>query len=448
MTLQKPPTLYAESDGLKIAYQVVGDGDIDVVFVPGFVSNIDAMWLGPPSARFGLERFAKFGRVIFFDKRGTGVSDPIEGAPSLEQRMDDLRAVMDAAGSKRAALCGFSEGAPMCLLFAATYPERVASLSLVGAMARSTWAPDYPYAAPAEDLLESAALFSPYWGQGAYLEMFAPSIIDHPDALEAWAQHERFGAPPDQMAKLYLMFLEIDVRHVLPTISVPTLVLHKRGDRVVSVHGARWMAAQIPGARMVEFPGVDHSWGVPGGEDFTPMLDAIEEFITGVRPVSEPDRVLATVMFTDIVSSTEKAAQIGDHRWKELLDDHERRIRVELGRFRGTEVKTTGDGFLATFDGPARAIHCAHAITEAVRRLGLEARVGLHSGEIDLRGWDVAGIAVHIASRVGSLARPSEVLVSETVKGLVAGSGITFEERGEHELKGVPETWRLYAVRP
>jgi pimeloyl-ACP methyl ester carboxylesterase len=446
MSISKPPTRYAESDGLKIAYQVIGDGPIDVVTVLGFVSNIDAMWIGPPSSRIGVERFTKFARLLYFDKRGTGVSDPIDGVASLEQRMDDMRAVMDAAGSERAHLVGFSEGAPMCLLFAATHPERVSSLTLIGGMARSTWAPDYPFAAPAEDLLESAAMFSPYWGQGAYLEMFAPSIADNDDALESWAQHERFGAPPDQMAKLYLMFLDIDVRHVLPTISVPTLVLHKRGDRVVSVHGARWMASQIPGARMIEFPGVDHSFGVPGGEDFTPLIDAVEEFITGVKPVLEPDRVLATVMFTDIVSSTERAATLGDRGWHELLERHQATVRAELARFRGTEVNTTGDGFLATFDGPARGIRCGQAIVEELRKVGLEVRVGLHSGEIERLGDDVAGIGVHIASRVGALAGAGEVLVSETVKGLVAGSGITFAERGEHELKGVPDRWRLFAV--
>jgi pimeloyl-ACP methyl ester carboxylesterase len=446
MTLQKPPTRYADSDGLKIAYQVVGeDVGLDLVSVPGFVSNVDAAWYDP-HWRASLERFASFSRVIIFDKRGSGLSDSIEGAPTLEERMDDVRAVMDAAGSQRAVLCGFSEGAPMCLLFAATYPERTSALVLWGGMARSTAAPDYPFAAPEGALLESAAMFTPYWGEGVYLEIFAPSAVNKPQAVETFAQRERFGATPDQIAKLYTMFLDIDVRYVLPTIHVPTLILHKRGDRVVSIHGARWMAQQIPGAKLVEFPGVDHAV-VEGGEDPEPMFDEIEEFVTGIRPVHEPDRVLATVMFTDLVHSTEKAAELGDHRWKELLDEHERRVRAELERFRGAEVKTTGDGFLATFDGPARAIRCGVAITESLKLIGIEARVGVHSGEIERRGADVAGIGVHIASRVGALAGASEVLVSETVKGLVAGSGIAFEERGEHELKGVPDRWRLFAVR-
>lgn len=444
MTLQKPPTRYADSGGVKIAYQVVGDMEMDLVFVPGFVSNIDTDWYRPGFTDY-VERFTSFCRLIMFDKRGTGVSDPIDGVPTLEQRMDDVRAVMDATGSERAVLNGWSEGAPMSLLFAATYPERISALVLYGAMARSTGAPDYPYAAPAEALMESAALFSPYWGEAAYLEMFAPSVLDRPEALEAWAQRERLGATPDQIAKLYLMFLDIDVRHVLPTIQVPTLLLHKRGDRVVSIHGARWMAKQIPGARLVEFPGIDHAV-VEGGEDPAPIYDEIEEFLTGTKPVHEPDRVLATVMFTDIVGSTARDAELGDRRWRDLLEAHHRTIRTELERFRGTEVKTTGDGFLAKFDGPARAIRCGQAVIEGVRSLGLEVRVGLHSGEIEIVGPDVAGIAVHIASRVGRLAGPGEVLVSETVKGIVAGSGITFEERGEHELKGVPDRWRLFAV--
>jgi class 3 adenylate cyclase/esterase/lipase len=389
------------------------------------------------------ERYASFARVIIFDKRGTGVSDPIEGIPTLEERMDDLRAVMDAAGAERAALFGFSEGGPMSLLFAATYPERVQALVLFGAMARATWAPDYPFAAPADDLIEAARLVGEHWGTGVYIDAFSPSVADDPEAKQIWATYETFGASPKR-ALFYLMLLDVDVRHVLPIIQAPTLVLHKHGDRVVSVHAGRWLASQIPGAKFVELPGMDHSW--QAGEDPLPIADEVEEFLTGVRPISEPDRVLATVMFTDIVHSTQTAADLGDHRWRDVLDNHERLVRAEFARFRGNEVNTTGDGFVATFDGPARAIRCGVAITQVLKPLGIEARVGVHSGEVELRGKDVAGIGVHIASRVGSLAGASEVLVSETVKGLVAGSGITFAERGEHELKGVPDRWRLFAV--
>ncbi len=443
MSVSKPQTRYADSDGLKIAYQVFGDGPVDIVSVPGFVSNIEAAWLHPRYAKLA-DRIASFSRYVVFDKRGTGVSDPIDGVATLEQRMDDVRAVMDAAGLERAVLFGISEGAPMCLLFAATYPERVQALVLYGAMARATEAPDYPYAPPAEALLESAALMSEYWAAGAYIEAFAPSVQDDPEARDVWALNESIGATPDQIAKLYVMFLDVDVRHVLPMIQVPTLVLHKHGDRVVSVHAGRYVAEHIPGAKFVELPGSDHTWTV--GEDVTPIFDEIEEFLTGVRPVAEPDRVLATVMFTDIVGSTQKDAEVGDKRWRDLLEAHNRVVRDELRRHRGVEVKTTGDGFLATFDGPARAIRCGRAVALAVRDLGIEVRVGVHSGEVERIGDDVAGIAVHIASRVGALASAGEVLVSETVKGLVAGSGITFEERGEHELKGVPDRWRLYAA--
>jgi pimeloyl-ACP methyl ester carboxylesterase len=444
MALTKPPTRYAKSDGLSIAYQVFGDGPIDLVFIPGFVSNVEAAWLIPSIAAL-YERLASFARVIVFDKRGTGVSDPIPGVATLEERMDDLRAVMDAAGSERAALFGFSEGGPMAILFAATYPERVESLALYGSMARTTEAPDYPYAPPAEAFAESTALIFEYWGQGINVEIFTPSVQDEPGARQAWAVFETFGATPDQIAKVYQMFLEVDVRDILPAVAVPVLVTHRRGDRVVSVHGARWMAEQIPGARFVEFPGTDHSW--LAGNDTTPILDEIEEFFTGSRPIAEPDRVLATVTFTDIVSSTERAAKVGDHDWHSLLDRHHAAIRKALAEHRGEEVKTTGDGFLATFDGPARAIRCGQAIVEDVRAIGIEVRVGIHSGEVEKMGADVAGIAVHIASRVGSLALPGDVLVSETVKGLVAGSGIAFDERGEHELKGIPDRWRLFTAR-
>ncbi len=435
----RPQVQYAKSGDVSIAYTVSGSGDFDLVVVPGYISNLDLFWDSPLAQTY--ERWGTFSRLILFDKRGTGISDPVHQVATLEQRMDDVRAVMDAAGSQRAALLGVSEGSAMSLLFAATYPERVTALVLFGAMARTTEAPDYPFAAPREALIESDAELAPYWGQGITAEIFVPSVAEMPEMREFGAKLERQGASPAMRKKYYEMFLDVDVRDVLPMVRVPTLVLHSHGDRVVNFRAGRYVAEHLPNARFVELPGIDHSLlGNPTA------LDEVEEFLTGVRPVAEPDRVLATVMFTDLVGSTEKAAQLGDHSWRRMLDEHERLVRAQLERYRGVEVKTTGDGFLATFDGPARGIHCGTAITQAVSPLGVEARVGLHSGELERRGSDVAGIAVHIASRVGSLAGASEVLVSETVKGLVAGSGIAFEERGEHELKGVPDRWRLFAV--
>ncbi|HYZ92057.1 MAG TPA: adenylate/guanylate cyclase domain-containing protein [Actinomycetota bacterium] len=437
--ITKPEVRYAQSGDVSIAYTVTGGGDFDLVVVPGYISNLDLFWESPLAQTY--ERWGSFSRLILFDKRGTGISDPVDKPATLEQRMDDVRAVMDAAGSERAALLGVSEGGAMSLLFAATYPERVSALVLFGSMARTTEAPDYPYAAPRDALVESDAELAQYWGQGITAEIFVPSIADIPEMREFGAKLERQGASPGMRKKYYEMFLDVDVRHVLPLVHQPALVLHSHGDRVVNVRAGRYVAEHLPNAKFVELPGIDHSLlGNPAA------LDEVEEFLTGAKPAARVDRVLSTVMFTDLVSSTRRAAELGDDNWRRVLDNHERLVRAELGRHRGNEIKTTGDGFLATFDGPARAIDCGVAVTDSIRDLGVEARVGVHSGEIELRGTDIAGIAVHIASRVGSLAGASEVLVSETVKGLVAGSGIAFEERGEHELKGVPEKWRLFAV--
>ncbi|HJQ06145.1 MAG TPA: adenylate/guanylate cyclase domain-containing protein [Nocardioides sp.] len=440
--IARPKTQYARSGNVSIAYQVVGDGPIDVLYVPGYISHVELVWEVPPAVHI-IERLASFARVIMFDKRGNGLSDPVEGSITLEERMDDLRAVMDAAGSTSAAILGVSEGAPLSILYAATYPERTSALVLYGAMARSTWAPDYPWATPAEDLLEASLEMTPYLYEGAMIEVMAPSLQDDPQAVETFAKFQRYGATPAMLAQSYLMFMDIDVRAVLPSINVPTLVLHRKGDRAVNHHGAAWMATQIPGARYVELPGIDHTMYAG---DADAVIDEIEEFLTGVRRAVEVDRVLATVMFTDIVGSTMLASEMGDRAWRDLLDQQNTVLRRELARFRGVEVKTLGDGMLATFDGPARAIRCGLALVEAVKPLGIEIRVGLHTGEVELVGDDVAGIAVHIAARVGAKAGASEVLVSGTVKDLVAGSGIAFAERGEHELKGVPDTWRLYAV--
>jgi len=442
-----PRTQYARSNDASIAYQVVGDGPIDVVLVLGFATHLELQWEAPPFARF-LERLSSFSRLIIFDKRGTGLSDPVTEVPTLEQRVDDVRAVMDAGGSERAALVGVSEGGPMSVLFAATHPERVSALVLYGAMGRTTEAPDYPWASPAEALRESAVEFiAPYWGQNAegMVELFAPTLAGDPLVAEFTARMERSAASPAMVQQIFEMFLDIDVRAILPTIHIPTLVLHRRGDRVVNRRAGEDLADRIPSARYVELPGIDH---LPWAGDSDAVVGEIEEFLTGTRSVPEPDRVLATVMFTDIVGSTERAAALGDARWRELLSAHHEAVRRELERFRGNEVKTLGDGYLATFDGPARAIRCGQTIAEEARSLGLEVRVGLHSGEVELMADDVGGIAVHIAARVGALATPGEVLASSTVKDLVAGSGIEFVERGTERLKGVPDEWRLFAASP
>jgi class 3 adenylate cyclase len=353
---------------------------------------------------------------------------------------------MDAAGSERAALFGVSEGGPMCILFAATHPERVSALVLHGAMGRTTEAPDYPWASPADALREAAVEFIvPNWGRDAtgVIELFAPSFAGNPQAAEQTARMERMAASPAMVQQIFEMFLDIDVRAVLPTIQVPTLVIHRRGDRVVNWRAGKDLAEKITGARYVELPGIDH---LPWAGDIEAVVGEVEEFLTGARTAPEPDRVLATVMFTDIVGSTGRATELGDARWRELLASHQEAVRKELERFKGREVKTLGDGSLATFDGPARAIRSGLAIAEGARDLDLEVRIGLHCGEVELVDRDVGGIAVHIAARIGALAGPGEVLVSSTVKDLVAGSGLEFADRGVQQLKGVPDEWRLYAA--
>jgi class 3 adenylate cyclase len=423
----------------------VGEGPIDVVLVLGFSTHIELQWEARAFADF-FERISSFSRLILFDKRGTGLSDPVTEVPTLEQRVDDVRAVMDAAGSERAVMFGVSEGGPMCVLFAASHPERVSHLVLHGAMGRTTEAPDYPWAAPADALRESAREFIvPVWGQQAegMVELFSPSVAKYPEAVEFTARLERSSASPAMVQQIFEMFLDIDVRAVLPTIHVPTLVLHRHGDLVVNRRAGRELASKIPGARYVELPGNDH---VPWAGDSEALLGEVEEFLTGARSVPEPERVLATVMFTDIVGSTELAASLGDARWRELLSGHQQDVRRRVTEFRGREVKTLGDGNLAVFDGPARAIRCGGAIAEAARARDLDVRVGLHSGEIEMIEDDVGGIAVHIAARVGALAEPGEVLVTSTVKDLVAGSGIPFQDRGTQSLKGIPDQWRLFAA--
>ncbi len=438
-----PETRYAKSGDVNIAYQVVGNGPRDLVLVGGYVTHVELAWENPRLSRF-LNRLASFSRLILFDKRGTGLSDPVADVPTLETRMDDVRAVMDAVGSEKASLFGMSEGAPMSILFAASHPERTTSLVLWGGMARSTEAEDYPFAPPADALRQGSATFiAPHWGEGANIEVFAPSLAEDPESRKWWAKMERYAASPAMVMQLGEMFLNMDVRAVLPTIAVPTLVLHRRGDRVVNRRAGQWLAQHIPGARYVELPGPDHAF-YAGDQDT--LLDEVEEFLTGVRGAPEAERILATVLFTDIVGSTERASALGDRRWRDVLQGHNEVVRRELEHHRGQEVRTIGDGFLATFDGPARGIRCARAIGDGVRAFGIDVRAGLHTGECEVMGDDVGGIAVHIGARVAALAGPGEVLVSSTVKDLVAGSGIGFEDRGAHTLKGVPDEWHLYAV--
>jgi len=442
-----PETRYARSGDVNIAYQVTGEGPFDLVFVPGYVTHLELHWKMPTFAPF-LRELSSFCRLIRFDKRGTGMSDPAGGAPTLETRMDDVRAVMDAVGSKRAAFYGLSEGAAMIILFAATYPERTAALIVRSAFPRRMWAPDYPWGRTEEEYEREVArdlrMFGPRDQARESVRMLG-SFDD--EEVEGFLEMLRFGASPGTLTALHRMNKEIDIRHVLPAVRVPTLVLHGELDTVVPLDAARYVASRIPAARLVVLPGIGHL-AFRGGDEIT---DEIRRFITEVRESgaweeSEPDRALATVLFTDIVGSTAKAVELGDARWRELLADHHSLIRRQLVRFRGRELDTAGDGFFASFDGPARAIRCACAITDSVRELGLELRAGLHTGECELLDGKVGGIAVHIGARVAKQAQPGEVLVSGTVKDLVAGSGLEFEERGVAELKGVPGEWRLYAV--
>lgn len=437
-----PQTRYARNGDINIAYQVVGSGPRDLVLVPGWVSNIEMFWEEPTMARF-LQRLASFSRLILFDKRGTGLSDRISDMPSLEVRMDDVRAVMDAAGSKQAALLGYSEGGPMCMLFAATYPDRASALIMTGSYPNLKQGPDSPWGRTLEMQEQFIKAMETQWGGPVGIEARAPSMAHDERFRQWWGRWLRMSASPAAAASVIRMSYEIDVRHLLPLIRVPTLLLHSVGDKTMAVSGSRYMAERIPGAKYVELPGADH---VPWLSDSDAIVDEIEEFLTGVRGRAEPDRVLATVLFTDVVGSTEKAAALGDRRWHDLLDSHNNAVRRELARFRGREVETAGDGFLATFDGPARAVRCARAISEAVRPLGLETRAGLHTGECEVMGNGIGGIAVHIGARIAACAGASEVLVSSTVKDLVAGSGLNFREFGLHALKGVPGEWRLFAV--
>jgi len=440
MAVLAPQTRYAKSGDVNIAYQAVGDGPLDLVLVPGFVSHLENDWDEPRSAHF-LERLASFSRLIRFDKRGTGLSDRPGGLPDLETRMDDVRAVIDAVGSTRVALFGYSEGGPMCCLFSATYPDRTKALVLYGTYAkRMDPDDDYPWAPTWEQRQAYGDQVEREWGFDSDLRTMSPNADA---ALTAWWRtRARASASPGAARALILMNSRIDVRQVLPTIQVPTLVLHRSGDRDSRLEEGRYIADRIPGARFVELAGDDHIPWV----DADQIVDEVEEFLTGVRRGAESDRVLATVLLTDIVGSSERAAELGDRRWRDLLEAHHALVRGELARWRGREVDTAGDGFLATFDGPARAIRCACAIRDGLHALGVEIRAGLHTGECEIIGGKVGGIAVHTAARVAASAQPGEVLVSGTVRDLIAGSGIELEDRGVHSLKGIPGEWQLLAV--
>jgi pimeloyl-ACP methyl ester carboxylesterase len=437
----KSTTQYAKSGNVHIAYQIVGEGPIDLVWTPGWVSNVEGMWEIPALLPL-IERLSSFARLIVWDKRGTGLSDPVADVPTLDERLDDLTAVMDAAQSERAALFGVSEGGPVSLLFAATYPERTHSLVLYGTTPRFTPAPGFQWGWSEAQVRRTLREIEQGWGQGALFETFAPSSIGNEAVRELFARYQRAGASPGMALKLYTAVTEIDVRSILDSVRVPTLILHRTEEKVAPVEGARYMAKRIPGARLVEFPGEDHIYT----GDLGPMLDTIEEFLTGHRYTPETQRVLTTVLFTDIVGSTARIAEIGDRQWRGLLDRHDSAVRRQIERFRGREIDRAGDGFLASFDGPARGVECAVAVVDAVRPLGLQLRAGVHTGECEKRGEGLGGLAVHIGARIAGQAGPGEVLVSRTVKDLVVGSGLRFSDRGERALKGVPDPWQLYAV--
>jgi class 3 adenylate cyclase len=434
---------YAHNGDVSIAYQVVGDGPRTVVMVPGFVSHLEVLFELPLNQRF-LDRIASFARVVLFDRRNQGLSDRVGRPATLEDGMDDLTAVMDASETSSATLLGISEGGPQSMLFAATYPERVDALALFGTYARLAVGDGYDIGLSAEILDGFLAGVAATWGTGEGTEFFAPGMAGDPAFDRWWGRFLRSASSPRGALELLALYHEIDVRHVLPSIDVPTVVLQRHDDRVAPRRFGRYLAEHIPGARYVELEGADHLIALGDADS---VLDELEELVTGAVTGSESDRVLATVLFTDIVDSTRRASDLGDRRWRDLLDEHDRIIQRGIDRHRGRKVKSLGDGVLATFDGPGRAIRCACQVREAVRPLGVDVRAGLHTGECEVMpNDDIGGIAVHIGARVGALAGPGEVLVSGTVKDLVAGSGVVFEDRGRHQLKGVPGEWPLWAV--
>jgi pimeloyl-ACP methyl ester carboxylesterase len=435
-------TRYARSGDVHIAYQVIGDGPIDLVLFGTFVSHVELNWEDPSIARF-LHGLGSFARVIVFDKRGVGMSDPAATAPTLEERMEDVRAVMDAAGSERAALFGTSEGGPLGVLFAATYPQRTLALILFSTFARARRGEDYPIGMSDRWVAAAVAEVGQDWGGDTVLDFLVPSIGSDRRARERWRRFFRRSTSPGAAQTQIRMNYDTDVRHLLGAVQAPTLVLHGGREQWIRADHGRYLAEHVAGARYVEIDSADH---LPFLECGDTVVEETREFLTGVREPAEPDRVLATVLFTDIVSSTEQAAGVGDRRWRDMLDAHDTAVRRQLDRYRGREIKATGDGFLATFDGPARAIRGGWAICDVTRAVGVDVRVGLHTGEIELRDGDIGGVGVHVAQRVCALADPGEVLVSEAVPLLVAGSGIGFQDRGAHKLKGIPGKSRLFAA--
>jgi class 3 adenylate cyclase/pimeloyl-ACP methyl ester carboxylesterase len=440
-----PETRYAKTGDLHIAYQVVGDGPVDIVFVPEFWHTIEVQWDQPELAAF-LERLASFGRLISFDQRGSGISDPVslDELPSIEQWMDDVRVVMDDVGSESAVLMAIGGGGTMSMLFAATHPERAAGLVLVNSFARLSRAPDYPGGRGPEIEDEVRNVMRAGWGRGVFLDLVAPSRVGDEAFRQWWARYQRIGSPPGTIMAIRRTLAQIDVREVLASISAPTLILHRADNAWVRPEHSRFLAEHIAGATYVELPGSDYFVFLGDSER---VLGEIESFVAGIAGPPKSDRQLSTVFFTDIVDSTGVIAEIGDARWRDLLERHRAIVRRELDRHQGQEIDTAGDGFLATFDGPARAVRCACVVRDAVQELGIEIRAGLHTGEVEVLGDGLAGVAVHIGQRVLATAGPSEVLVSSTVRDLTAGSGLEFEDRGLHPLKGVPEEWRLFAVR-
>jgi class 3 adenylate cyclase len=439
--VEHPETRYAKTGDAHVAYQVVGVGPPDLVLVSTWFSHVEARWDFPGFAHY-LRRLASFSRLISFDKRGIGLSDPVplDRLPLLEEWMDDVRTVMDAAGSERAVLMGANEGAMMAALFAATYPSRVSALVLANATARPAWAADNPSGVPSDVVDALIETVDRSWGEGLTMAAVNPSIAGNGHAVRAWGRFLRLAASPSVAAAVIRMIFELDVRGILPTIGVPTLAVSRR-DAVFAAATGRAVAELIPDAKFVEVPGVDYGLAVG---DVDPIVDEIEEFVTGARPTHDVERVLSTVLFTDIVDSTRVAVELGDRGWRTMLDAHEEGARREVDRHGGRIADFTGDGVVATFDGPARAVRCALALHDHAHTLGVAIRAGVHTGEIERRGDDVAGIAVHIAARVMALAGQDEVLVSRTVKDLVAGSGLRFEDRGTHALKGVPERWQVF----
>jgi pimeloyl-ACP methyl ester carboxylesterase len=437
-----PETRYTQCGTINIAYQVFGEGPVDLVLVPGWVSNLDMMWEEPRLANW-LRQLGSFARVILFDKRGTGLSDRVTDTPMLEERMEDVRAVMEAVGSEQAALVGYSEGGPMCALFAATYPQMARAVVMIGSYPRRGRTEGFPIG-PSEAELEAFIKgIGKHWGTTYALDQRAPSMC-HDERFQAWwAKFLRMGTSPAAAEALTRANMQIDVRDILPTIRVPTLIVHATGDKTCPIAFGRYLAEHIPGAKLVEIDSDDHLPWLEGSDE---ILRAVEEFLTGTRHDVGADRVLSTIMFTDIVGSTEILAETGDANWRALRGAHDEAVRGNLAAFSGREMNTTGDGFLAIFDGPARAVRCAQNICADAQRVGVSVRVGLHTGECELRGPDISGLAVHIASRISDLAPSGGVLVSRTVRDLVAGSGLRFEATGSHRLKGVPEEWQLYGV--